>query len=109
MQQLIMIEYLHECSPNPCGCYDTPCTYPAVPYTAPASMRINLPFYRNLSPTQLVRIHGAWRCSHEFLSDLYPGSHPIPEEQVAVYLAHGFRESVYSANLDAVYSPLCCL
>ena len=104
MQHLIMVEYLHECSPNPCNCYDTPCTYPAVPYTAPPSMRINLPFYRDLSTTQMVRLHGAWRCSHSFLTDLYPISDPISEQQVAAYLYHGLRESVYSANMEAVWS-----
>jgi hypothetical protein len=65
-------------------------------------MRLHLPFYRDLSTSQQVRLHGAWGCSHQFLTNLYPISEPIPLQEVANYLSLGLSESVYSANSDAV-------
>lgn len=65
-------------------------------------MKLNLPFYSDLTTIQQVRLHGAWSCTHSFLTNIYPLSYPIHAREVSNYIYQGLTEAVYSANDEAV-------
>ncbi len=102
MQTIMLEEFLVECAPHPCQCLGSPCDYPLLPSSAPNGMKINTHYYPGLTLTQQVRLHGAWKCSQTFLSDIYPISEPIDTPVIADFLFHGLTEAVYSANSSAV-------